>query len=70
MTFPSLTEILNVAPFRYPSDEELHLIVKNQLSTVFNRFKKHLGKVYIDQVVDILIQMYAQVSACLDSCSL
>lgn len=47
--------------FRYPSDDELHLIVKDQLIPVYNRFKKHLGNIYVDQIVDALIEIYSQV---------
>lgn len=45
----------------YPSDDELHLIVKYQLTPVYDRFQRHLGKVYIDQIVEALIRLYGEV---------
>lgn len=46
----------------FPSDIELHLIIKNQFWSICSRFKRTASRKQIDQIVDALIEMYSNVS--------
>lgn len=46
----------------FPSDIELHLIIKNQFWPICSRFKYTASRKQIDQIVDALIAIYSNVS--------
>lgn len=58
---PRFLELVQNIHTEYPSDDELHIILKYQLTPVYDRFHRHLGKIYIDQIVEMLIRIYADV---------
>lgn len=47
----------------FPSDAELHLIIKNQFWPICSRFKQTANRKQIDQIVDALITMYSQIKS-------
>lgn len=48
---------------RFPNDEELNLIMKNQFSAMSARFKNFSDPRRIDQFVESLIELYNEVWA-------
>lgn len=58
---PRFLDLVQNIHTEYPNDDELNMIVKYQLTPVYNRFQRHLGKVYIDQIVEMLIRIYSEV---------
>lgn len=51
----------------FPSNTELHLIIKNQFWPICNRFKYTSSRKQIDQIVDAMIAMYSNVCITVDN---